>query len=99
MKHIKVTPYSVPPPGEIVLFFFTRTGKGSIPCLGFYSDGNLRNEDYFDDDHNDWWNECYNEVLDDYFLPRGWWEYPSEAENGIQVTHEVTHFIFIEKPE
>lgn len=100
MIHIPISE-RLPQAGKIVLFFYTNV-KGHYRCLrGFYSDGTLKTEDYFDDDYNDWWEDCYVEEKDEYLLPQGWWEYGEVTEKGCKVSDQntFTHWCEIVHPD
>lgn len=105
-KWIPVTERLPKPETEVLILAQHKTYsfKGTVATkhivtTGMYEDGNKRTED------SEWWWETdgfeYDEELDDYIIPEGWWEYKhyiGDEQHNYPIGNMVTHWMPLPEP-
>lgn len=83
------------PEAETEVLILARCGNRTIITNGMYEDGTKNTED-----SNWWWMETdgfeYDEELDAYIIPEGWWEYKhynGDDEYNHAIYDKVTHWM------
>ena len=96
-KWIPVTERLPEPETEVLIL--ARSGKRHIITTGMYEDGSKNTED------SEWWWETdgfeYDEELDAYIIPEGWWEYKhynGDDEYNHAIDNVVTHWMPLPEP-
>lgn len=88
------------PKAETEVLILARSGQRTIITTGMYEDGskNTENSEW-------WWQETngfeYDEELDAYIIPEGWWEYKhynGDDEYNHPIDDVVTHWMPLPEP-
>ena len=87
------------PEPETEVLILARSGKRHIITTGMYEDGSKNTED------SEWWWETdgfeYDEELDAYIIPEGWWEYKhynGDDEYNHAIDDVCTHWMPLPEP-
>lgn len=87
------------PETETEVLILARHGKRNVITTGMYEDGRMNTED------SDWWWETdgfeYDEELDVYIIPEGWWEYKhyiDDETRNYAIDGNVTHWMPLPEP-
>ncbi len=88
------------PEVETEVLILARHGNRNVITTGMYEDGQMNTED------SDWWWETegfeYDEELDVYIIPEGWWEYKhyiDDETHNYAIDGVVTHWMPLPQPQ